>query len=33
MLFVKFLTGLYIELEEQILIRFGIYSCIEQEVL
>ena len=33
MLLGKFLTGLYIELEEQILIRFGIYSCIEQKVL
>jgi hypothetical protein len=33
MLLGEFLTGLYIELDEQILIRFGIYSCIEQEVL
>ena len=33
MLLGKFLTGLYIELEEQILVGFGICSCIEREVL
>jgi hypothetical protein len=29
----KFFAGLYTGLDEQILIRLGIYSCIEQEVL